>query len=75
MNPKEIIIRTVLDSSKHHGITVAEIMGYERRRHIVAARHDAWRAAHAAGVPQAEIGRIVGRDQTTVGHAIHKEPA
>lgn len=42
---------------------------------IVAASHLPIRVAHDAGVSFAEIGRVMGRDHTSVIHAVRKGAA
>ena len=41
----------------------------------IAARHLAIRVAHDAGVSSAEIGRVMGRDHTSVILAVRKGAA
>lgn len=70
MNPSRIIEAAIIEASARHDVPEAEIRAYDRRPHVVAARHDAWRMANAQGVAMAEIGRVTGRDHTTISHAI-----
>ncbi|QLH13571.1 hypothetical protein HYQ43_04635 [Paracoccus pantotrophus] len=68
------VMRAIRDVSAQSGVPVGAIMGHDRRPRIVAARHLAMRVAHDAGVPLAEIGRVMGRDHTSVMHAVRKSP-
>jgi len=74
-NPATILDAEIAAACADHGVTDDEIRGYDRRPHVVAARDQAIRAASDRGVPAAEIGRLMGRDHTTVLHAIRKGAA
>lgn len=69
------VLRAIRDVSAQSGVPVGAIMGHDRRPRIVAARHLAMRVAHYAGVSFAEIGRVMGRDHTSVMHAVRKGAA
>lgn len=72
--PSVIINAEIAAAAADHGVTEDEIRGYDRRPHVVAARDQAMQAAHERGVPLAEIGRVMGRDHTSVMHAVRKSP-
>lgn len=55
-------------ASRHH-ITVGEMLGRRRTTQIVRARQEFYVALRRKGFSYPEIGRIVGRDHTTVLHA------
>lgn len=74
MNPASIIAAEIATAAALHDVPEVEIRGYDRRPHVVAARFDAIRAAHALGVPMAEIGRQMGRDHSTISHAVRRLP-
>lgn len=73
--PAAIVNAEIAAAAADHDVTEDEIRGYDRRPHVVAAREQAMRSAHERGVPMAEIGRIMGRDHSTVSHAIRKGDA
>ncbi len=60
--------------SLKHGVSVDEIMGPSRSVHLVAARHLAiWLVhTHCRWLSTPEVGRIFGRDHTTVLNALRK---
>lgn len=71
--PREARMKLVAQVAKRHGVTVAEIMGKSRQRHIAAARQDAMRQMLLEfGDAAAAVGRMFGRDHTTVLHAVRK---
>jgi chromosomal replication initiation ATPase DnaA len=47
-------------------VTVAEICGRERTGAVARARAAVWRSLRAAGLSFPEIGRLFGRDHTTI---------
>jgi chromosomal replication initiation ATPase DnaA len=56
-----------------HGVTLDEVCGRQRTQAVSWARHEAWwRLRHHPGrhYSLAEIGRLFGRDHTTVRHGI-----
>jgi chromosomal replication initiation ATPase DnaA len=73
----------VYDTAREHGLSVRDIMSRERLAPTVAARHEAIRrvAAHVQWSPTnrpgkvwgaARIGRLFGRDHTTILHALDR---
>lgn len=73
--PATIVGAEIAAAAADHGVSEDEIRGYDRRPHVVAARDQAMQAASQRGIPAAEIGRIMGRDHTSVLHAIRKGEA
>jgi chromosomal replication initiation ATPase DnaA len=60
--------------AKEHRSTVDEILGTCKQRHIVLARHDAWRAL-AAALPtwsSTSLGDLVGVDHTSILYALRR---
>lgn len=55
-----------------HGVTIAEMESNNRTARVVHARHAAIRQIHAEmpKLPYIEIGRMFGKDHTTVMHAL-----
>lgn len=68
--PKEIIAQV----AAIYGIPVSEILGPRRRHHIVEARQAAIKAVadRRPDLSLPQIGKIFGRDHTTVHHALSK---
>lgn len=59
-------------TAERHGITLSALLGKGMARHIVAARYEAIRLAHAArpDLSSPSLGRLFRRDHTTVLRAI-----
>ena len=56
-----------------YGLTVDDITGKSRRKHIIPARHHAMAMLRQRGWSYPEIGRkLGGRDHSTVIHGIKK---
>jgi hypothetical protein len=54
-------------------VSIAEILGRNRRPPIAAARHEAvWRVRLATGWSLPRLGRFFKRDHTTVLHSLRK---
>lgn len=61
------VLRDIYKSvAKEAGLTLAEMSKNRRLPHIVAARREAWRRAHEAGMSFSDIGRQTGKHHTTV---------
>lgn len=72
---RTVSVRKIVDSvAKKHGLTVEAIMGDQRKREIVDARHEAmWRCSKETSFSLARIGREFGnKDHTTVMNAIKR---
>lgn len=71
---REIVTR----AAQQHGITVAELLGRSQELRIAHARQQAYAELYALRDPQTEgarytlpaIGRIFGRDHSTVLHGV-----
>lgn len=59
--------------AKVHGITLRELLGTSRKRHIVAARAEAIKMLREAGLSLPAIGAILRRDHTTILHHVQKD--
>lgn len=73
--PKAIIDAEIAAAATDHDVTEDEIRSYDRRPHVVAARDQVIRAAHERGIHMAEIARVLGRDHSSIIHAIRKGAA
>jgi chromosomal replication initiator protein len=61
------------EEAEKAGITYAQILGAQRSAVYVRPRHIAmWRASRETKANLSEIGRVFGRDHTTVLYAIGK---
>jgi len=62
------------EAAERHGLTVDEIMSRNAptERRINAARQEAWRLSERAGYTVSQIGRLWGRDHSTVAHGIRQ---
>jgi Bacterial dnaA protein helix-turn-helix len=68
-------IQIIRDIAKKHGITYADIIGPNRKRKFVMARHEAIHAVKQAcpTISLPKLGRMFGgRDHTTILHALQK---
>jgi len=54
----------------HHGATIGGMLGRDRMRESVRARHDLWSLMASRGLSTTEIGKLVDRDATTVADGI-----
>ena len=52
------------------GVSKADILGRSRKPHICRARWAAMRALKQRGLSASHIGRLMGRDHTTVLHGL-----
>jgi len=61
----------VAEVAAQHGVAAAEILSHDRRRIVVLARHDAiWRCAAETAMSLPQLGRLFGRDHSSIGWAI-----
>ena len=58
-----------------HLCTVSALFGPGREKRVSRARQDLWRELRAAGWAYEEIGRLFGRDHTTVLHGVRTADA
>lgn len=70
--PSDVVMRICEEVANEARVGVFDILGRSRLGHIAEARKDAMQKASAAGLSAAEIGRQMGRDHTTVLHALGK---
>lgn len=78
--PRDFVLSIVDQVAAGHGLTRAQILGPDRKRPLVIARHEAMRAVAAAYPSMSSpcIGRLFNRDHSTVLYAlgrIKKRPA
>lgn len=60
----------VADAAAKHGLTPQQILGHNRRRDIVRARWEAWKAARDQGWTLSKIASEFNRDHTTILHGL-----
>ena len=70
--PQQTLSRLVNATACAHGLTVPQILGDQRNRPIVRARWEFIVQAFELGYSHSEIARFLGRDHTTIGHALKK---
>lgn len=58
-----------------HHVTRGDVLGRGRTKRVAQARHAVMRALRDMGMSYPEIGRLLGRDHTTVLAALRKAPA
>ena len=56
-----------------YGVPVTSVLGSDRGQLAVRARRDLCTCLYASGLGYSEIGRMVGRDHTSVMYAVRKE--
>ena len=66
------IRQIVRDVAAAYGVTPGEILGPNRQRRLVVPRQEAMRRASAAGKTLTQIGKVMGRDHTTIRHGIKR---
>lgn len=54
------------------GVTVKQLKGWQRHRHMARARRAAYAALRHLGLSTPAIGRIMRKDHTTVIHGLRK---
>lgn len=68
----EVVADAVKFVSTCTGVSEPEIYGKCRLRRIVTARQKAMHIAHMRGVNYCQIGRVMGRNHSTIRHACKK---
>jgi chromosomal replication initiation ATPase DnaA len=63
----------VESAAARHGVEVDDLLGPRRTAILAAARADLCTNLWGSGLPYSEIGRLVGRDHTTVLYLVRKE--
>ena len=78
-NPKgltrrERMLETVREVAHKHGVAMSEIFSRDRTHRVVDARHEAIARVHQANPDMSfpRIGRLFGRDHTTVMFAVQR---
>lgn len=70
--PTPALSRIASEVSQVSGVSLEEMQGRDRRKHIVAARQVCYWQARKSGHSLPEIGRFFNRDHTTVLSGIRK---
>ena len=71
-----LIANRIIDAvAQHAGISRAQIIGPDRSERIARARQITMLVCYNNGLSSVEIGRALGRDQTTVVHGVKREKA
>ena len=70
--PRERNMSVIALFAMRHGCTTQELLGPCKLRHLVEARWDCIAAFRKRGLSTTEIGRLLNRDHTTIGHALQK---
>lgn len=58
--------------AQRHGVTVDAVLGSRRTSEVARARHDLMAGLYGSGLAYAEIGRLLGRDHTSVMHGVRR---
>jgi chromosomal replication initiation ATPase DnaA len=66
------ITEAMTKAATRHGVPVSEVMGWNRKPRIVAARWEGWAMAVEAGHTRAEVARETKRDWTSVMHGVRR---
>ncbi len=72
LTPRERLMRVVQAVADEHFVEPAQIMGDSRRREPSRARMDCWSRLRREGLSFQQIGRMFGRDHTTVIYGVRK---
>jgi hypothetical protein len=72
MTPREKIHVAIGDIAEPHGYTVEDILGKSRTKRLVAVRRLCVLMFREHGYSTTEIGRLMGRDHSTIVHALNK---
>jgi len=74
--PTQERLDLIAEIAEQHDVSLADVIGPSRFRHIINARFAAIRAVRQRypemSLPQ--LGRLFNRDHTTILHALRKEP-
>lgn len=69
---KQAAERLLAEVTRAHGVGARDILSPSRMPHVIAARWDYIARLRAEGMSIRRIARLVGRDRTTVRHALKK---
>jgi len=72
MTPREKSLSDIGLVALKHGLTRHDILGRVKTTHICRARHEAFYTFRRRGWSYAEIGRLFGRDHSTIIHGVEK---
>jgi chromosomal replication initiation ATPase DnaA len=68
------LIHEVAEVCAAHGVEPIALVGQARQARLVAARHELWtRVYRARGWSLSALGRLFGRDRTSIAHGIGKQ--
>lgn len=75
--PEMTVKQIIAECCQKHGVTMSEMLGLQRFKRIVVARHEAaYRLSKETRLSMPQIGRRLGdRDHTTIIHAIRAHEA
>lgn len=65
-------LAAVMRACEEYDVAYGEVMGRSRSQRVVMARHQAMTELYFAGWSLSELGRVFGRDHTTVLSAVRK---
>lgn len=65
----------VVGVAGRYGLSVSDLLGHRRGQILDVARRDLYTCLYGSGFGYSEIGRLLGRDHTTILHAVRKELA
>lgn len=66
------LLHVACEIANEHGVTIEAMLGPARHKTVAAARHALMCNLRIRGYSYPEIGRLVGRDHTTVIAAVRK---
>lgn len=70
--PRERLMRMVAAVADEHGVEPREIMSGSRRKAPSRARQDCWARLRREGLSYPQIGRMFGRDHSTVVYGVQR---
>jgi len=72
MIKKERVRTIILSVAERHAVLVSDLLSASRCRPTVEARQAAYMDLRSAGIRVSEIGRIMGKDHSTVLHGLRR---
>jgi chromosomal replication initiation ATPase DnaA len=72
MTPRQKNLDAIDVIAQQYGYTVEDILGRSRLKRVVAVRRLCILMLRDRGYSTTEIGRLMDRDHTTIGHALNK---
>lgn len=70
--PRDVLRGICANVARKHGVTVEDLYSHDRTRAFAYARFEAWACLSAIGWSSAKIGRVFGRDHSTILHGLKK---